>query len=54
MRTPDTSDEIFDEVLDFAKAIGMVPIPIYREQPGYILNSLLVPFSGGAALLTCK
>nr|WP_278926102.1 3-hydroxyacyl-CoA dehydrogenase [Staphylococcus auricularis] len=51
MRTPDTSDEIFDEVLDFAKAIGMVPLPIYREQPGYILNSLLVPFSGGAAYL---
>ena len=22
----------------------MVPIPIHKEQPGYVLNSLLVPF----------
>ncbi|MGD3155646.1 3-hydroxyacyl-CoA dehydrogenase [Staphylococcus warneri] len=51
MRTEDTSDEIFNEVLDFAKAIGMVPLPIQKEQPGYILNSLLVPLVTQAGYL---
>ncbi len=38
-----TNPKYFDIVLDFAKNIGMVPIPIHKEQPGYVLNSLLVP-----------
>ena len=38
-----TDKKYFDIVLDFAKAIGMVPVPIHKEQPGYVLNSLLVP-----------
>jgi len=38
-----TDKKYFDIVLKFAKDIGMVPIPIYKEQPGYVLNSLLVP-----------
>ena len=38
-----TSPEVFQEVIDFAKAIAMVPIPIHKEQPGYVLNTLLVP-----------
>lgn len=33
----------FDIILDFAKNIGMMPIPILKEQSGYVLNSLLVP-----------
>jgi hypothetical protein len=35
-------------IRDFAKEIGMVPIPINKEQPGYVLNSLLVPFLSAA------
>jgi len=43
-----TDKQYFEIVLDFAKSIGMVPIPIHKEQPGYILNTLLVPLLSGA------
>lgn len=43
MKHEGTSTEIFNEVIAFAKAIAMVPIPLHKEQPGYILNTLLVP-----------
>lgn len=43
MKHAETSDETFYTVLEFAKQIGMVALPIYKEQPGYIVNSLLVP-----------
>ena len=38
-----TNPKYFDIVLDFAKNIEMIPIPIMKEQSGYVLNSLLVP-----------
>ncbi len=38
-----TSPAVFDRVVEFAKEIGMVPIPIYKEYNGYVLNALLVP-----------
>lgn len=44
MKHERTSQEVFEEVIDFAKAIAMVPIPLHKEQPGYVLNTLLVPF----------
>ena len=43
MKHPGTSDEVFESLLVFAKQIGMVPLAIQKEQPGYIVNSLLVP-----------
>jgi 3-hydroxybutyryl-CoA dehydrogenase len=43
MGHPGTDPKIFDQVVQFAKTIGMVSIPIYKEQPGYITNSLLIP-----------
>ena len=46
-----TDSVIFDRVIEFAKEIGMVPIPIYKEQNGYVLNSLLVPLLSAAANL---
>lgn len=47
-----TSPEVFDAVVDFAKSIGMVALPLHKEQPGYILNSLLVPLlNAGTNLL---
>lgn len=39
-----TDPKVFDQVVDFAKKIGMVVIPMKKEHPGYVLNSLLVPF----------
>ena len=44
MMHPGTDSSCFEIVIDFARAIGMVPIPIHKEQSGYILNSLLIPF----------
>lgn len=43
MKHKGTSDASFEEVIAFSKAIAMVPIPLHKEQPGYVLNSLLVP-----------
>jgi len=43
MKHDGTATKVFEEVIEFAKAIGMVPIPLHKEQPGYVLNTLLVP-----------
>lgn len=52
MRTEKTSDETFNKVLQFAKDIGLVALPIHKEHPHYILNSLLLPWlSAGSYLL---
>lgn len=51
MGHPTTSAETFTTVLAFAKAIGMVPIPIDKEQSGYIINSLLIPWAISAQSL---
>ncbi|NMM48548.1 3-hydroxyacyl-CoA dehydrogenase [Marinigracilibium pacificum] len=44
MRHEGTDPKVFETVIQFAKDIGMVPIVINKEQPGYVINSLLVPF----------
>jgi len=54
MGHPGTDSKIFDRVIKFAKEIGMVPIPIYKEQTGYVLNSLLVSLLGAAGNLLVK
>ncbi len=51
MRHSETDMKVFDEVIEFAKAIGMVALPLHKEQPGYILNSLLVPLLEAAQML---
>lgn len=51
MKHPRTDMKVFEDVIEFARAIGMVPLPLYKEQPGYILNSLLVPFLEAAQML---
>ncbi len=48
MGHPGTSKETYDEVVRFADSIGMVPLQLHKEQPGYILNSMLVPFLSAA------
>jgi 3-hydroxyacyl-CoA dehydrogenase len=46
-----TSADTFATVSEFTKAIGMVPVTIQKEQPGYIINSLLVPWAIAAQSL---
>jgi 3-hydroxyacyl-CoA dehydrogenase len=48
MGHPGTDPAVFDELLTFADEIGLVPIPIRKEQSGYIINSLLVPWCNAA------
>ena len=54
MKHPGTADHVFEDMIKFAEAIGMVALPLHKEQPGYILNSLLVPFLEAAELLLVK
>ncbi|QCY48604.1 Hypothetical protein GcLGCM259_2898 [Glutamicibacter creatinolyticus] len=51
MGTADTDPTVFEQIVQFASEIGMVPIPVYKEKSGYVLNSLLVPFLNAAAEL---
>ncbi|MDD5800587.1 MAG: 3-hydroxyacyl-CoA dehydrogenase [Coriobacteriales bacterium] len=46
-----TEQKYYDQVVEFARAIGMVPLCLHKEQPGYILNSMLVPFLTAAEAL---
>ena len=54
MGHPGTDLKYVEEVTDFARAIGMIPFVLKKEQPGYILNSLLVPFLSAAMELWVK
>lgn len=51
MRTAKTSDASFELADSFAKAIGMIPLRLNKEQPGYILNTLLIPWLKAAVSL---
>lgn len=39
-----TEQKYFDEIIEFANAIRMIPLPVTKEKSGYLLNSMLVPF----------
>lgn len=39
-----TAQATFDAVTTFAGSIGMVTIHVHKEQPGYIINSLMLPW----------
>lgn len=43
MGHPGTDPAVFERVVQFAHRIGMVPLPLRKEQPGYLLNTMLVP-----------
>lgn len=51
MGHPGTEAEYYDKVVKFAEDINMVPLKLKKEQPGYILNSMLVPFLTAAESL---
>ena len=44
MRHSDTDNKYFDEIIEFAKSINMIPLAAREEKSGYLLNSMLVPF----------
>ena len=54
MGHPQTAPEVFNAVVAFAKNIGMVALPLHKEQSGYIVNSLLVPLLGAGLDLLVK
>jgi len=44
MKHSKTDDKYFNEIVMFAEAINMMPLPVRNEKSGYLLNSMLVPF----------
>lgn len=46
-----TSSKTLTEVTEFAVEIGMLPIPVRKEQNGYVVNTWLVPFLNAAQTL---
>jgi len=54
MAHPGTDQKYYDEIVEFATAIGMIPLKLKKEQAGYILNSMLVPFLNAAEALLAK
>lgn len=44
MSGPETDATLPETLEEFSREIKMVPIMVKKEQPGYVLNSLLVPF----------
>lgn len=52
--TKETDPAVFAEVVNFALKIGMLPVPMQKEQPGYVLNSLLIPWLTQAMELWAK
>lgn len=48
MAQEQTAPDVFEQVATFAEEIGMVAIRVKKEQPGYVLNSLLVPLLDAA------
>ncbi|MEU5340428.1 3-hydroxyacyl-CoA dehydrogenase [Streptomyces sp. NPDC020766] len=51
MAHPGTSAGTLTEVTEFAIEIGMLPIPVRKEQNGYVVNTWLVPFLNAAQTL---
>ena len=51
MKHDKTDDGVMKEVVEFARSIGMYPAVLRKEQPGYILNSILVPVLGAGLTL---
>jgi 3-hydroxybutyryl-CoA dehydrogenase len=51
MGHPGTDPEVYSKIVEFAEEINMIPLQLHKEQPGYILNSMLVPFLSAAQAL---
>ena len=51
MAHPGTSEATLTSVTEFTIEIGMLPIPVHKEQNGYVLNTWLVPLLNAAQTL---
>ncbi|SDG18027.1 3-hydroxyacyl-CoA dehydrogenase [Epilithonimonas hungarica] len=51
MRHQGTAPAVFEEIVAFSKSIGLTPLQLRKEQPGYITNSLSVPWVAAALRL---
>jgi 3-hydroxybutyryl-CoA dehydrogenase len=51
MAHPGTARETLTEVTEFAVEIGMLPIPVRKEQSGYVVNTWFVPLLNAAQTL---
>ena len=51
MAHPTTADSTLTAITEFAIEIGMLPIPVQKEQNGYVLNTWLVPLANAAQTL---
>ncbi|RBP99030.1 3-hydroxyacyl-CoA dehydrogenase [Bifidobacterium xylocopae] len=51
MGSPKTDPDVFAQIVRFAREIGMVPIELKKEQPGYVLNTLLIPLLNAGGYL---
>lgn len=46
-----TLKDAYEAVAKFASDIKMIPLRLMKEQPGYILNSMLIPFLNAGQML---
>ncbi len=44
MGHPTTCPEVYKVICQFSKAMGMVTIPLHKEQSGYIINAIMIPW----------
>jgi 3-hydroxybutyryl-CoA dehydrogenase len=42
MPHPGTSEDVFNLIVEFSRSIGLIPIILKTEHPGYIINTLLI------------
>lgn len=49
--TPHTDPAVIEEVVKFARAIGMMPVVLKKENPGYLMNAMLIPLLSSALYL---
>ena len=54
MKHNGTGEKYFEDTVAFAASIRMVPLKVLKEQPGYLLNSMLVPFLEAAEALAAN
>ena len=51
MGHPGTDPDVYMAVVNFAIDIGMLPVELKKEQPGYVLNACAIPWMGAALKL---
>ena len=43
MGSDQTDPTVYNEIVEFAKSIAMLPVELKKEKSGYVLDSLLIP-----------